>query len=43
MLRLAGVETRVLLVRGAGHSWGGLMARSLEEAFSWLTDGDDRW
>jgi len=39
----AGLETRVVFGRGAGHSYGGAVADGLMEAFSWVIEGDSRW
>ena len=43
LLKLAGVEARVVSAVGSGHSYGGPVAEAIAEAFPWLTEGDARW
>ena len=42
-LRRAGVEARVVSSVGAGHTYGGGVARAVHGAFGWLVADDPRW
>lgn len=42
-LEKAGVATRIVHARGAGHSYGPTMQAELRGTFEWLVEGDERW
>ncbi len=39
----AGLDVRLLVAPGAGHTYGGAVAPKVEEAFGWLVAGDPRY
>jgi hypothetical protein len=42
-LERAGLAVRVETAPGAGHTYGGGVARKVRDALEWLLTGDDRW
>ncbi len=42
-MRLGGLEVRVVYARGAGHTYGGAVAKAAADNLSWLLAGDPRW
>jgi hypothetical protein len=42
-LRQAAVETLVVSAAGAGHTYGGAVAREVAKAFRWIAEDDPRW
>ena len=39
----AGIESRVVFAKGAGHTYGGEVAELIAGAWSWVVAGDERW
>jgi predicted esterase len=42
-MRRGGIEARLVHVAGAGHTYGGELARQVHALFPWLVEGDRRW
>jgi pimeloyl-ACP methyl ester carboxylesterase len=42
-IRKGGLHGRLEVVRGGGHTYGGLVAERLRDVFAWAVEGDGRW
>jgi len=40
---VAGIESRVVSAKGAGHTYGGPVAGLIDEAWGWVVADDERW